>query len=127
MIESGAVNLPHVVVEVQAAFDAYEAALTSNDLAMLDHLFWHSASTVRFGASETLYGIEAIRRFRQVRSTAHLMRTCHHTTVTTFAEDCAVTTAEFERTDQVRGRQTQTWVRFAEGWRIVLAHISIGL
>jgi hypothetical protein len=24
----------------------------------------------------------------------------------------------------IEGRQTQTWVRLAEGWRIVAAHVS---
>lgn len=125
MIENNSVNLPHIVVEVKAAFDAYEAALMNNDLAMLDHWFWHSASTVRFGAGETLYGIDAIRRFRETRSTAHLTRSLMNTTITTFSADFAVTTTEFERINGASGRQTQCWVRFIEGWRIVSAHISL--
>jgi hypothetical protein len=37
----------------------------------------------------------------------------------------AVVTTLFDYPDRaVEGRQSQTWVRFAEGWRIVAAHVS---
>lgn len=127
MIESSVVNLPHVQNAVKAAFDTYENALVQNNLAMLDRLFWQSPFVIRFGTGETLYGIEAIRHFRQVRNAENLDRTLFNTSITTFAEDFAITTTEFERDGQPRGRQTQTWVRFTDGWRIVSAHISHGL
>jgi hypothetical protein len=39
-------------------------------------------------------------------------------------EDYAST--EFRRIGSDRiGRQTQSWVRFAEGWRVVAAHVSV--
>ncbi len=50
------INLPDVMAEVEAAFARYEAALTSNDVATLDSLFWDSAQVIRYGMGENLYG-----------------------------------------------------------------------
>ena len=113
--------------EVDAAFRRYERALVSNDLATLDDLFWHDPRTVRYGASETLYGIEEIRQFRRGRGAAGLDRALRRTVVTTFGRDHAVTSTLFVREGAAGriGRQQQTWVRFADGWRIVAAHVSI--
>jgi hypothetical protein len=37
-----------------------------------------------------------------------------------------VAQVEFVRSDtSLRGFQTQAWVRFAEGWKIVAAHVSM--
>ena len=41
------INLPDVLAEVAAASDRYEAALTGNDVAVLDELFWNSPNTLR--------------------------------------------------------------------------------
>lgn len=127
MIEPSAVNLPHVQTAIALLFQTYEFALMQNDLETLDRLFWQSPLAIRFGVGETLYGIEAIRSFRHVRSPENLQRTLHNTTITTFSEDFAITTTEFERAGQPAGRQTQTWVRFNDGWRIVSAHVSFGI
>ena len=61
------INLPEVLAEVTAAFMRYEAALVSNDVAVLDELFWNSPHTIRYGAGENLYGYEAIQAFRSSR------------------------------------------------------------
>lgn len=126
MIESSAINLPHVQAEIELLFQTYEQALMQNDLATLDRLFWQSPLAIRFGVSETLYGIDAIRNFREVRSTDNIQRTLHNTTITTFSEDLAITTTEFDRPGQSSGRQTQILARFADGWHIVSAHVSYG-
>ena len=47
------INLPHVLAEVQEAFDRYEQALVSNDVTVLDELFWNSPHTLRYGVTET--------------------------------------------------------------------------
>jgi hypothetical protein len=127
MIESSAVNLPQVQAAIQLLFQSYEAALMQNDLETLNRLFWQSPLAIRFGVSETLYGIDAIRHFRQARDTENLQRALRNTTITTFSDDFAITTTEFERVGQPAGRQTQTWVRFSDGWRIVSAHVSFGV
>ena len=104
----------------------YEAALTGNDLAVLDELFWASPRTVRYGAQENLYGEADIRAFRQSRSTVGLGRSIHRLEITTFGDDFAIANLEFRREGEQRvGRQSQTWVRFAQGWRVVSAHVSL--
>jgi hypothetical protein len=120
------VNLPEVVAEVEAAFARYEAALVSNDIVVLDELFWNHPLTVRLGAGENLYGYAAIQAFRQARPSQGLARTLCHTVITTFGRDMATANTEFTRTQTARiGRQSQTWVRMPEGWRIVSAHVSL--
>ena len=61
------INLPDVLAEVSAAFMRYEKALTSNDVAVLDELFWNSPHTLRYGATENLYGYAEIQAFRAGR------------------------------------------------------------
>jgi hypothetical protein len=119
------VNLPAVVAEVEAVFARYEDALVNNKIDVLDELFWPSPATVRYGAGENLVGIEAIRAFRAARPSAGLARTLAATVITTFGHDYATAMTEFRRAGSDRvGRQSQTWVRFAGGWRVVAAHVS---
>ena len=119
------INLPDVVAEVTAVFARYEDALVNNRIDVLDELFWPSALTVRYGAGENLVGIDAIRAFRKSRPSAGLARTLARTVITTFGRDAASAMTEFHRDGQPTiGRQSQTWIRFADGWRVVAAHVS---
>ena len=121
------IDLPDVLAEVTAQFARYEAALISNDVAVLDELFRNDRLTLRYGIAENLYGYEAITAFRSARSPVGLMRKTDKTVVTTYGRDTAVASTLFYR-DSLPGkvgRQMQTWVRFPEGWRIVAAHVSI--
>lgn len=119
------INRPDIRAEVEAAFTRYETALVSNDVAVLDALFWASPQTIRYGPAESLYGRDEILAFRKARPAAGLDRTLRRTVITTFGTDTATANTEFTRpgTDRV-GRQSQTWVRLPEGWRIVSAHVS---
>ena len=120
------INTPEIHAEVSAVFARYEAALVGNDVAVLDELFWPSEFTVRYGAAEQLRGIEAIRAFRLARPAVGLARSLAHTVITTFGRDFATAMTEFHRSGQATlGRQSQTWVRMAEGWRVVAAHVSV--
>jgi hypothetical protein len=120
------INRPEVVAEVRAAFDRYEAALVGNDVTVLDELFWCSDATLRYGATENLYGYDAIAAFRAARSPAGLARTLTQVVITTFGADFATANMEFRRAGSDRvGRQSHTWVRLPEGWRIVAAHVSL--
>ncbi|BEO50269.1 oxalurate catabolism protein HpxZ [Serratia sp. CY52157] len=120
------IDRPAVLAEVNAAFYRYEQALISNDIDVLDELFWHDARTVRYGATESLYGIDEIRDFRQRRPANGLERLLENTQITTFGEDMAVASTEFHRPGSNRkGRQMQTWVKLPCGWRIVAAHVSL--
>jgi hypothetical protein len=122
------VDLPEVLAEVTEQFARYEAALVSNDVAVLDELFRADKRTLRYGIAENLYGYDAIMAFRAARSPVGLMRKTAQTVITSYGRDAAVASTLFYRdawgSGRV-GRQTQTWVRFPEGWKIVAAHVSI--
>ena len=120
------INLPEVLAEVQAVCARYEAALVGNDVAVLDELFWDSPHTLRYGAGENLYGYEAIQAFRAGRSPQGLARQVLRTVITTYGRDCATANIEFQREGSARtGRQSQTWLRTPQGWRVVAAHVSL--
>ena len=122
------IDLPDVLAEVSAQFARYEAALVSNDVAVLDELFRNDPRTLRYGINENLYGYEAIMAFRAGRSPVGLMRKTDKTVITTYGRETAVASTLFYRdvwSGKKVGRQMQTWVRFPEGWRIVAAHVSI--
>ena len=120
------VNDPLVVAEVAAEFERYETALLANDTATLDALFWNSPLTLRYGVGERLYGHDAIAAFRQARTGGSPRRVLANTIITTFGHDFATANTEFRRAGEPRiGRQSQTWVRTANGWRIVSAHVSL--
>lgn len=120
------IDRPGILAEVTAAFYRYEEALISNNVAVLDELFWHDERTVRLGAGENLYGIDAIRAFRASRPSAGLDRQLQNTVITSYGEDFAVCSTEFTREGSERiGRQQQTWVRLPCGWRIVAAQVSL--
>ena len=121
------IDLPDVVAEVRAAFDAYERALVSNDVDTLDAMFRDDPRTIRFGGAENLFGHAQIKAFRAARSPAGLARTLSRTVITAYGRDFAIASTLFHRPampDKI-GRQMQTWVRFPEGWRVVAAHVSV--
>ena len=120
------VNDPATLAEVEAVFARYEAALVDNDVETLDALFWPSPLTIRYGPGESLYGQEEILAFRRARPAAGLARTLRRTVITTFGTDLATASTEFTREGvEAIGRQMQTWVRMAGGWRVVAAHVSL--
>ena len=121
------INLPDVKAEVEAAFARYEAALTGNDVATLDALFWDSAQVIRYGTGENLYGAGEIAAFRAARPSVGLMRSLSRTVITTFGRDFATASTLFHRASMPGkvGRQMQSWARLAEGWRVVAAHVSL--
>lgn len=121
------IDLPEVVAEVTAAFLRYEQALVTNDVETLDATFRDDPRTIRYGMGENLYGYDEIAAFRAARPSAGLARKLSRTAITTFGRDFAVASTLFER-DTVPGkigRQMQSWVRFADGWRVVAAHVSL--
>jgi hypothetical protein len=119
-------NRPEVLAELRSAFARYEDALVNNRVEVLDELFWDSAQTVRYGVNENLYGIDAIRAFRNARSPAGLARTLRHTVLTTFGDDFGTAMTEFTREGgQMLGRQSQTWCRIDGRWQVVAAHVSL--
>ena len=121
------IDLPDVKAEVEAVFAVYEAALVSNDVAVLDRLFLDAPTTIRYGGAENLYGYAEIAAFRAGRSPAGLARQLDRTVITTYGRDFATASTLFRRGEgsAMVGRQMQTWVRTPAGWRVVAAHVSI--
>ena len=120
------INLPEIVREVTAQFARYEDALVNNKTDVLDDLFWNSPQTLRYGATENLYGFDAIQAFRAGRPAQGLMRMVLKTVITTYGNDFATANIEFQRAGSTRpGRQSQTWLRTSDGWRVVAAHVSL--
>jgi hypothetical protein len=120
------INRPDVLAEVTAAFGRYEDALVHNKVEVLDELFWDSPHTLRYGATENLYGAGEIAAFRAARPSQGLMRELLRTVITTYGHDFATANCEFRREGGARtGRQSQTWMRTAQGWRVVAAHVSL--
>lgn len=120
------INIPEVVAEVERAFARYERALVANDIAELDALFWKSPHTLRYGATENLYGYDEIAVFRARRPATNLKRDLMKTVITTYGRDFATANAEFKRAGSTAtGRQSQVWVRTEDGWRVAAAHVSL--
>jgi hypothetical protein len=119
------INLPDVVSEVRAAFERYERALNANDVDVLDATFWDDRRTIRYSLTDNAYGFEAIHASRLARPKTDMTRTIVNTVITTFGRDLATANTEFQRVESGRrGRQSQTWVRLPQGWRVVSAHVS---
>ena len=121
------IDIPEVRAEVEAAFARYEQALVTNDVPVLEELFRDAPQTIRYGVGENLYGMDEIRAFRRARPAVGLMRRLSRTVITTYGRDLATANTMFHRDGMVGkvGRQSQTWVRFPDGWRVVSAHVSV--
>ena len=121
------INDPEVIAELRALYAEYEQALVSNDVEKLIGMFWEAPQVMRFGVTENLYGREEIEDFRKGRPATNLARTVTRLDIVSFDRHFASITLEFERpssTGLLRGRQSQTWVRTLQGWRIAAAHVS---
>lgn len=121
------INLPQIVAEVEVEYARYEAALANNDVEVLNELFWKSPLTIRYGVGENLYGHDEIAAFRSARTPADTAKQRSRTVVTTYGTDLGTVNTLFQR-DTVSGkigRQSQTWLRTPDGWRVVAAHVSI--
>jgi hypothetical protein len=123
------VDIPEVLAELTAIFETYEKALVTNDIATLNSLFWDSPATVRFGSRdvERQYGHAEIAEFRTKRGAVNAERTLQNQRITTFGRDFGIANTEYRTPglDKI-GRQSQTWMRTTNGWKIVAAHISYG-
>lgn len=115
-----------VIAEVTACFHAYERALMDNDVPTLTAFFWADERLTRYGIADRQRGFAAQQAYRAATPAPDFTRRLEHLRLHAFGPDCAVAQVEFVRSDTaLRGFQSQTWVRFAEGWRIVAAHVSM--
>ncbi|GGO62967.1 Protein of unknown function [Roseovarius pacificus] len=119
------IDNPETIAEVKDAFARYEAALGINDLTVLRELFWDNMRTLRYGPKEILHGADQIHAFRAGRPDVSRPRRLFNTMITTFGDRFAVANTECQyENDSRHCRQSQTWVKMPEGWRIVAAHVS---
>ncbi len=125
--QSVEINILDVKAEVEAAFQEYERALVTNDVAVLDTLFLNSENTIRYGMGENLYGYGEIAAFRAARPSSGLQRSLERTVITTYGQDMATAWTLFRRPSSSGkiGRQSQVWMRTPDGWRVVAAHVSL--
>jgi len=121
-----AVDLPDVVAEVKTAYDRYNEAVNSGNIATLNSTFRNDPRTIRYGQAENLYGYKEIEGFRAAARPLDPPRTLSKTVITTYGRDYAVASTLTYRANQPGkvGRQMQTWVRFPDGWHVVAAHVS---
>ena len=121
---------PEVVAEVRAAFARYEQALVDGDVAVLTELFWDDPRCVRYGVADRQHGAAEIAAWRRTHPSVPPGRRLSDTVVVAVDARTAVVSTLFGYPGAdgsgaaVEGRQTQTWARLAEGWRIVAAHVS---
>ncbi|ATU73349.1 DUF4440 domain-containing protein [Komagataeibacter rhaeticus] len=119
-------NRPDIVAELAAVSDRYETALGSNDIPVLDALFYQGPETVRYGVGEMLYGFDEIAAFRRNRPGGSPPRDVLRRHITTIGTDMGTVDLEFRRHGGTRiGRQSQTWIRTPDGWKIIAAHVSL--
>lgn len=116
---------PDTVADVRAAFEHYERALSAGDVAVLTELFWADERCVRFGVADRQQGASEISAWRRANPSVPAGRRLSDTRIIAVDDRTAVVTTLFGYPDgAVEGRQSQTWVRFPLGWRIVAAHVS---
>ncbi|HEY1970867.1 MAG TPA: AtzH-like domain-containing protein [Pseudonocardia sp.] len=120
-----ALDRPEVVAEVLAAFRRYERALIAGDVAVLTELFWDDPRVVRYGVADRQRGPSELAAWRYAHPTVPAGRRLYGTTVLAVDHRVAVVQTLFDYPGgELEGRQTQTWVRLRDGWRIVAAHVS---
>jgi hypothetical protein len=120
------INLPDVLEDFTPAYMEYQKAVDTNDIETMNKLFWNSPQTVRFGPVGSLIGYDMISSYRRER-VGHVSseRTLLNTVITTFGRDFAVTNTETMKPGStVVGRQSQSWLRTEDGWKIIAAHVS---
>ena len=122
------INLPRPLAELTKAFREYEAALVSNRPDVLDRLFLNSPLTIRYGVAENLYGHADISAYRSrgAQAGGAQRRKIMREVITTFGNGVGTTNIEYVREAiGLAGRQSQTWIRTPDGWRIIAAHVSL--
>lgn len=120
-------NLPEVVAEVTALFEAYEQALIDKNVDVLDATFWNSPHTIRYALHENGYGFAEIHAHRVARPPGPGIKEKRiRLEILTLGRDIATVNLEFKvRGRDLVGRQSQTWVRYPDvGWKVISAHVS---
>lgn len=117
------VDRPDVLAEVAEQFRRYEQALTADDAEAVVGFF--APGAVRFGVADQQVGLAEQLSWRRAQPPLAPGRRLHDTRIVAYGADVAVVTTLFGYPGGTsHGRQSQTWVRLPQGWRIVTAHVS---
>jgi len=112
--------------EVTALSVAYEAALRRNDIEAMNGVFGNDPHVLRFGIADMQYGYDEVLAWRASATPVDPARTMLSRHVVALADGVVAVDIMFSDTDSNRlGRQSQTWVRLEDGWRITRAHVSL--
>ncbi|MCW6008774.1 DUF3225 domain-containing protein [Micromonospora sp. CPCC 205371] len=118
-------TLREAAAEVGAPSAGRERAPGAGAADLAAGYFWESGETVRYGIADHQVGYDEQLAWRRAQPPLPPGRTLHDTRVTTFGTGQAAVTTLFTYPDRpFVGRQSQTWTRMAEGWRIAHAHVS---
>ena len=119
-------NIPEVVAEVRDLSERYERALVEKNVDVMDDTYWNSPYTVRFGPSENGWGFDQIHAHRVRRPAgAYGKESVRRVEILTLGRAFATVNIEYKvRNRDMIGRQSQAWVRFPAGWKVVSAHAS---
>jgi hypothetical protein len=115
---------PVLLAEVTAAFNEYERALMEDDIPAMDALFHDAPTTNRYGVGEVLYGIEEIREFRRGAADRPAQTGPggdHHL----WRQPCHRRRRILPRRVRPARAPDASWVKFADGWKVVSAHVSL--
>ncbi len=119
------VDAAEAVAELTEAFMVYEAALVAGDVATMGESFWDDQRLVRYGIANQQNGAVALAAWRARQPGVGADRTLSETQVTTFGTAFGIVTTVFRYPGRpMKGRQSQCWVRGADRWRVVSAHVS---
>jgi ketosteroid isomerase-like protein len=110
---------------VEQCSDVYEDALRRHDVATLDRCFWDDPTVLRFGIADRQVGYAAVVAWRATAPPISPSRVITERHVVALAPGVVAVDLVFADDDTSIGRQSQTWVRTAEGWRIARAHVSV--
>ncbi len=120
------IDHPVALAEIRTVFVAYEKALMANDVEAINGFFWDDPRVTRYGIADRQWGMAELRAHRARTPAPDFTREVLHPRITVWRDDMAVVQVEFQRTDtDLRGFQSQVWVKFARGWKIVAAHVSM--
>jgi hypothetical protein len=111
--------------EVEHWSDVYEDALRRHDVATLDALFWDDPAVLRFGVADQQCGYGEVVTWRAGATPISPDRVITARHVVALAPGVVAVDLTFADDDATIGRQSQTWIRVAAGWRIARAHVSV--
>ncbi|MET0578608.1 MAG: AtzH-like domain-containing protein [Ilumatobacteraceae bacterium] len=116
---------PDDLGEVAYWSDVYEDALRRNDVHLLNGLFLDHPDVLRFGVGDEQHGYGELVAWRAGAPAVSPERRTTGRWIVALAPGAVAVDLTFADDDRSIGRQSQTWVRTDDGWRITRAHVSI--